>query len=71
VFFGISTVSNGYADASNTGGWSLEENNTEGVTLDFRRSGISVHRTGSVPFSSFYVDAATSGDDVDWIALTE
>jgi|2_EtaG_2_1085320.scaffolds.fasta_scaffold61457_2 hypothetical protein len=56
VYVGESTVS-----ASN--GYELSATNT--VTYNFLEAG------GSVPISTFYVDAATNGDDVCWKAILD
>jgi hypothetical protein len=68
VFVGDSTV-------SATNGWSLDvpgaNRPTGEVTFNFRGSEKGAHVQGSVPFSYFYVDAATNGDDVDYAAWTE
>ena len=50
----------GVLDVSATNGRELVPG--EAVPYDFTLSTAE----GSVPFSTFYVDAATSGDDVDW-----
>lgn len=47
----------GVDDVSKTNGWELSPG--ESVTVSFG--------DGSVAFNKFYVDAATSGDDVTWI----
>jgi len=51
----------GVSDVSATNGWTLQPG--ESKTLDFGE--------GSVLFSVFYVDVATSGDDVDWGVILE
>jgi hypothetical protein len=49
----------GVSDVSSTNGRELEPGAT--ASLDFG--------DGSVKFSVFYVDAATNGDDVDWMVI--
>tara|TARA_R100000656_G_scaffold122865_1_gene98838 strand:+ start:110 stop:403 length:294 start_codon:yes stop_codon:yes gene_type:complete len=56
VYFGVSDVS-----ASN--GYELSATNT--IEIDFADSG------GTVAFSTFYVDAATNGDDVCWSVILD
>ena len=51
----------GVADVETTDGWTLQPG--ESKTVDFGE--------GSVPFSTFYVNAATNGDDVDWTVILE
>ncbi len=51
----------GVSDVETTDGWTLQPG--ESKTLDFGG--------GSVPFSTFYVNAATNGDDVDWAVILE
>jgi hypothetical protein len=46
----------GVIDVSATNGWTLQPG--ESITITFGE--------GSAKFADFYVDAATSGDDVDW-----
>ena len=58
VYFGISDVS-----ASN----GREIAAGEDITIDFR--GLTKQSDGSIQFNKFYVDAATNGDDVDWMVI--
>lgn len=51
----------GVSDVSATNGWTLQPG--ESKALDFGK--------GSVLFSVFYLDVATSGDDVDWSVILE
>ena len=75
----------GLSDVSSTNGWELtptiattsygvsnapSERNTEGLILDFREMG-KQGSPGSCLVSDFYVDAAVSGDDVDWVCIYE
>ena len=46
----------GVIDVSATDGWTLQPG--ESISITFGE--------GSAKFADFYVDAATSGDDVDW-----
>ena len=46
----------GVIDVSATKGWTLQPG--ESISITFGE--------GSAKFADFYVDAATSGDDVDW-----
>ena len=56
-------VALGVSDVSMTNGWTLEKTDTVGLKLDFRGE--------SIAFSELYVDAATNGDDLDWVVLIE
>lgn len=49
----------GIDDVSSTNGWTLENNDDTGLTLDFRSL------KGSVQAGDFYVDAATNNDKVE------
>ena len=51
----------GISDVGATNGWTLLPG--EAVALDFG--------DGSIAFSVFYLDVATSGDDIDWAAVLE
>jgi len=51
----------GVSDVTSTNGWTLQPG--EGKIEDFG--------DGSVPFSTFYGDSATSGDILDWTAILE
>ena len=53
----------GVSDVSATNGYELSAGNT--ITLDFADAG------GTVPFSTFYVDAATNGDKVCWAVMLD
>lgn len=53
VYFGVS-------DVSSTNGWELQPG--ESLSQDFGAA-------GSESFDIFYVDAATSGDDLDWVVI--
>ena len=53
----------GGTDVSASNGYELAATNT--IEINFAESG------GTVAFSTFYVDAATNGDDVDYAAWTE
>ena len=55
VFIGFDTT------ITSTNGWTLAPGNT--LAIDFAVLG------GSVLANTFYVDAATNGDDVDWILV--
>lgn len=56
----------GLSDVSATNGYPLgHSGGVDGtVELDFGR-----YENGSIAFSAFYIDAATDGDDVAWIAV--
>ena len=58
VYFGTSDVS-----ASN----GREIAAGKDITIDFR--GLTKQSDGSIQFNKFYVDAATNGDDVDWMVI--
>ena len=64
----------GLSDVAAANGWELitatAERNTEGLVLDFRGMG-KQGGPGSCLVSDFYVDAASSGDDVDWAFIYE
>ena len=49
----------GGSDVSSTNGWEVAVDGT--LSLDFG--------SGSVLFSTLYADAATNGDDVDWVVI--
>lgn len=51
----------GVSDVSATNGWELEPGDHK--EIDFGE--------GSVLFSSFFVDAATSGSDLDWAVVLQ
>ena len=53
----------GVSDVTATNGYELSAGNT--ITLDFADAG------GTVPFSTFYVDAATNGDKVCWAVMLD
>ena len=56
VYFGVS-------DVSATNGLELAAGATHTVTFS------SANSPGSVPFRTFYLDAANNGDDVDWTVI--
>lgn len=49
----------GVSDVSSTNGWTLQPG--EVISVSFEE--------GLVVFNVFYVDAATSGDDIDWAVV--
>lgn len=59
------TVYVGIADVSLTNGFSLENNDDVGLTLDFRAYG------GSVEAQDIWVDAATNADKIECALILE
>lgn len=59
------TVYVGISDVAATNGWSLENGDDAGLTLDFRAYG------GSVEAQDFWVDAATNADKVEVAVILE
>jgi len=53
----------GVSDVSTTNGYELSAGNT--IEINFGEFG------GSVPISSFYVDAASNGDKVCWVVILD
>jgi|TARA_R110000824_G_scaffold84735_3_gene211141 hypothetical protein len=53
----------GVSDISATNGYELSAGNT--LELNFGDQG------GTVPFSTFYVDVASSGDKVSWVVILD
>ena len=51
----------GISDVASTKAWTLQASG--GIAIDFE--------DGSVAFSTFYVDAEVSGDDIDWAVILE
>lgn len=59
------TVYIGIADVAATNGWSLENNDDIGLTIDFRTF------DGSIPASDIWFDTATNGDDIECAIIFE
>ena len=53
----------GVSDVSASNGYELDSTNT--IEINFAESG------GTIPFSPFYVDVASSGDKVSWVVVLD